>query len=327
MGIGSAAPPRTTLSSLLSLATSTARGQRSDLLVTPEQAALFSEGSQLIEGESRLDSTAYLVWSSGVADLIRDWEGAAHPFMTDDGSRLVIPVPTGGIAIHDPGYAILSDAAQLRFLQVLAGLAAGTVRMATRMSEAAHRARALERTRHRLREQAVLLRELAVVDDLTGLYNRRFFDSRLGYELDRYHRYHCPLALVLFDVDHFKRVNDTYGHPVGDDVLRHLSKLGLSIIRRVDLLARFGGEEFALLLPNTSAAGAMEAAERVRQTIESRPPPIAEHTIRVTISAGVASTEQATLGDSESLVRAADQALYRAKRQGRNRVVLCEGDE
>ena len=173
----------------------------------------------------------------------------------------------------------------------------------------------------------MLLRDLAVVDDLTGLYNRRFFDTRLSYELERFVRYRHPVALALLDVDHFKEVNDTHGHLVGDAVLRHLAQLGLGSIRCVDLFARFGGEEFALLMPSTGLEGGRISAERLRQAISETPALTDAGLVGITVSAGVAAADGSWSGDPEGLVRAADQALYRAKAAGRDRVVLCPSEE
>ena len=294
------------------------------MLVTIEQALALVPDAVPNAGRAVLSPVAELIWSGQAADELRDWEGAAEPYVTNDGCRLILPLPTGGVAVAEPGVGVLADRGQVQILQVLSSMAGGTVLMAARTAEAARRAAALEQTRHRLREQAVLLRELAVIDELTGLHNRRFFDCRLSHELDRFERYRHPLSLVLLDVDHFKRVNDTYGHDMGDDVLRHLAGIGQALIRRVDLFARFGGEEFALLLPDTGPEGALVAAERMRKRVEETPVTIDGQEIAITISVGVSSTSDRFTGDAHGLIRAADQALYEAKRSGRNRVVVCE---
>ena len=319
--------PALALAELLALAARLARGRRCVVLVTEHEARAVVGRSALPAQEIELGPGASMAWSGRAADLIRDWEGAERPFVTNDGERLVLPLPTGGVAIDEPGYAALSDRRMVDLLQLAAGLAAATVQMAARTREASERARSLEQTRHRLREQAVLLRDLAVVDDLTGLYNRRFFDTRLSYELERFHRYQHPLALVLLDVDHFKAVNDAHGHLVGDAVLQHLARLGLGAIRRVDLFARFGGEEFALLMPSTDLSGGHISAERLRRVVAETPALTQTGLVRVTVSAGVAAAEESWDGDPEGLVHAADQALYRAKAAGRDRVVVCSREE
>ena len=309
---------------VLALLTALARGRRSVILVSERNADAVLGTAMPPGGEATLAPTAVLAWRGDSADLIRDWQGAQQPFMSKDGGRLVLPHPAGGVVVEDPGYAALSTPQLGMLLQLAVGLAATAIQMAVRTRDANDRARSLEQTRHRLREQAVLLRDLAVVDDLTRLYNRRFLDSRLDYELQRYHRYGAPLSLVLLDVDHFKSVNDEHGHLIGDVVLQHLAQLGLSAIRRVDLFARFGGEEFALLLPSTDVEGARLTAERLRQTIGSRPALTDIGPVPITISAGVATARAGWTGDAEHFIRCADQALYRAKAEGRNRVVLCD---
>jgi len=173
----------------------------------------------------------------------------------------------------------------------------------------------LEEYRRDLEDANARLQEMAVTDDLTGLRNRIALRQKLTEECQRANRYHLPLALVMMDVDRFKSFNDTFGHPAGDDVLRLVSKLLQETARASDIVARYGGEEIAILLPNTYLEGAAILAERFRQAIENakwerRP---------VTASFGVAAWAESMTGPDE-LIAAADQALYRAKERGRNRV-------
>jgi diguanylate cyclase (GGDEF)-like protein len=166
-------------------------------------------------------------------------------------------------------------------------------------------------------------RRLAKLDGLTGLYNHRFFQERLGEEIKRSERHARPLALLLLDVDHFKDFNDTHGHMTGDAVLREVSRLLLESSRVEDVVARYGGEEFAMILPETASEGAEVFASRVRRVFESKR--LEEGGLhrdtKITVSIGVAGwTAEST---PESLLRAADQALYQAKREGRNRVCVA----
>ncbi|GAB4256084.1 sensor domain-containing diguanylate cyclase [Deferrisoma sp.] len=164
------------------------------------------------------------------------------------------------------------------------------------------------------------LRELATRDPLTGLWNRRAFLDRLTAELSRARRYPSPLALLLADVDHFKRVNDRHGHPAGDQVLRAVAGTLRSLARETDHVARYGGEEFAILLPNTDETGARALAERIRKALEAEEIPWEGRTLRVTASLGLGVAQE---GDDtpDALISRADQALYAAKETGRNRVV------
>ncbi len=165
------------------------------------------------------------------------------------------------------------------------------------------------------------LRRLATTDPLTGLANRRAFLDRLEAEVARSRRYPQPLALVMVDVDHFKRVNDVHGHPAGDEVLRRIAGVLRSLARETDLVARYGGEEFALLLPNTDEAGARALAGRIRASVAAAGIPWEDRTLRVTASLGVSALE-GEADAPEQLVSRADRALYVAKRTGRNRVVV-----
>jgi diguanylate cyclase (GGDEF)-like protein len=163
------------------------------------------------------------------------------------------------------------------------------------------------------------LYELATVDGLTRLFIRRHFEQRLGEELRRAERYGLTLSLLLMDIDHFKRFNDTYGHQVGDEVLRLVARTVKASIRDLDVPGRFGGEELLVLMPETDGIGALAMAERVRAAIEAAglPGPTGEP-LRVTVSVGVA-TWPGDARDADGLVEAADKALYRAKAEGRNR--------
>jgi diguanylate cyclase len=163
------------------------------------------------------------------------------------------------------------------------------------------------------------LEELAVLDGLTGLANRRRFDEALDVEFRRAQRDARPLSLLLVDIDHFKTLNDSHGHPAGDRVLRRLATLLAGFAQRAgDVAARYGGDEFALLLPHTDSAQAEATAEQLRSAVAAQGP-LASDVMPVTISVGLASTGNSRLGPQpDSLVQLADEALYAAKRGGRN---------
>lgn len=180
--------------------------------------------------------------------------------------------------------------------------------------------------RHRyameLRQSVNNTMAMAVTDDLTGLYNRRYFDRHLSVMLGKAQSQGRDMALMILDIDHFKAVNDTYGHDAGDVVLREFSARLKRNIRGIDLACRFGGEEFVVLMPDTDMAQAELVAERVRQSVAERSFEVdATRRLSVTVSVGVSLYE--TEADTpESLIKRADVALYRAKREGRNRVVF-----
>jgi diguanylate cyclase (GGDEF)-like protein len=172
--------------------------------------------------------------------------------------------------------------------------------------------------------QELLLRQLyeaSVTDALTGASNREHFDSQLRMELSYARRHNTDLVLVLFDVDHFKRVNDTYGHPVGDEVLVEIARAVRRLIRSEDVFARYGGEEFALILRGIDITGARAAGERVRAQIEKLSIETDRGPIQITISVGCASLGTSKEPTTEALLLTADRRLYAAKHSGRNRVV------
>ena len=173
--------------------------------------------------------------------------------------------------------------------------------------------------------QAVLdgLCELSSRDALTGLANRRQFELAMAREIDRVARAGEPALVLMIDIDHFKRVNDTRGHPIGDRVLQAIAARLLECVRPMDTLARFGGEEFAMILPNCPPAFGQTVAERVRNKVQSRPVSIAPGVdVSVTVSIGGAFAPQWVRSSAALWIERADQQLYRAKQDGRNRACL-----
>lgn len=190
----------------------------------------------------------------------------------------------------------------------------------SRRDELGEVAQAFNKMAVNLKENFAKVSDMANRDGLTGLYNARFFQEALTRELDRVKRTTRPFSLLIFDGDRFKRINDTYGHPVGDLILQHLSRVAKSVLRGYDVLARYGGEEFIAMLPDATGSQALLLGERLRKMVEQRPF-LTEHgeTIRATISVGVAQARAPY--EKKELISQADQALYRAKESGRNRVV------
>ena len=178
--------------------------------------------------------------------------------------------------------------------------------------------------------RVTLLEQENITDPLVGIYNRRYLNRRLEAEVARARRYALPLSVLLLDIDHFKRINDTYGHPVGDQVLSYLGQLLRNSVREADVAARYGGEELLIIAPNTPPGAAGSLAERIRQHVETHAlvlagPASQRQEIQITVSIGVAGLN-ARVTDSQALVGQADAARYRAKQGGRNRVVV-EADE
>jgi diguanylate cyclase (GGDEF)-like protein len=165
------------------------------------------------------------------------------------------------------------------------------------------------------------LKEYSFKDEVTGLYNRRFFTMRLDEELARYRRFNHPSSVVLLDLDGFKAVNDDLGHMVGDETLRDIAQILQKHSRGINVISRYGGDEFAVLLVETSKAGARLYADRIRQVIGTFP---FSHGKQVTASLGVASVPDDEAVTAEDLFRAADEALYSAKRAGKNQVAVSE---
>lgn len=161
--------------------------------------------------------------------------------------------------------------------------------------------------------------ELNAKDGLTGVYNRRFLENKLDEEVERHRRYKGDFSVIMIDIDHFKKVNDEYGHQCGDFILKSVSSRIASIIRNVDCLARYGGEEFCCLLPHTPIKFAAMVADRFRVIVMEQEHNYDDKLINVTISLGV-SALQSDIKTATELIKRADEAMYRAKKAGRNRV-------
>jgi len=206
-----------------------------------------------------------------------------------------------GLFVMSSGKTDFLDTFQIELLKVMSNQAASSIANANLHAE---------------------IEKLATTDGLTGLFNHRVFQEKLSEELKRLSRYSEPTSLLLTDIDFFKKVNDTYGHPVGDFVLKEVSKIIRETIRDVDVAARYGGEEFAAILPLTDGEGAKNIAERLRKAVMSQSFDISHiGPIKITLSIGVATTSS-DCKTKEELIEKADRALYHAKHNGRNRSAL-----
>ena len=175
-----------------------------------------------------------------------------------------------------------------------------------------------------LKRNEARITELTLTDQLTGIANRRHYDQRIKEEVERSIRYQQHLCLVMCDIDFFKRVNDDYGHQVGDDALRQVSKVLRKIIHRTtDLIARYGGEEFAIILPNTDVSGAYLVAEKIRENIAEQKLKADGIEFSISVSIGLMGDEPSSGDSSDYWLKEADDALYKAKDEGRNKVVLA----
>jgi len=166
------------------------------------------------------------------------------------------------------------------------------------------------------------VKNMATYDTLTGLYNRRYFEERLGVEAEKSFYSGVPLSLVMVDIDHFKKVNDTFGHTEGDQILCKISSLLKNSVRRKDTVARYGGEEFILILPEAGLEQSFVIAERIRQSVEKTLFEVERAQVNLTLSMGISNFPSHRVKSKEELIKMADQALYDAKRGGRNRVCI-----
>jgi diguanylate cyclase (GGDEF)-like protein len=251
---------------------------------------------------------------------------------------MAIMVPTAGLVMTIGGVQVTLDttwpvtlmsvASVFVYLMVVSTSAhARTLKLHATRNQLRTSEHALQTANQRLTQQLdeiqvlqLKLSEQANRDPLTGLYNRRYLDVTMARELDRCKREGQTLSLMLIDIDHFKQINDTHGHPAGDEVLK---KLALMLqMRSTDVVCRYGGEEFLLLLPNMPQAMALARAEQFRKNFQATVFLFGTHRVQVTLSSGIASYPDQGL-TPDALIRSADQALYQAKAQGRNQVVVA----
>lgn len=187
--------------------------------------------------------------------------------------------------------------------------------------------RELEHKHNDLLEKNKLLKKLAVTDPLTGLYNKGYLLKRLRSEIARSSRYAEPISGMMIDIDFFKKINDTYGHLVGDEVLKHIARIIKEMARTIDIVTRYGGEEFFVICPNTTLEGIVNLAERIRERVEKTPFIVDNDTIvNLTISIGVKneflSPDLNPDDETATILNSADLALYKSKQGGRNRVEI-----
>ena len=172
-----------------------------------------------------------------------------------------------------------------------------------------------------IKEEKELLEKMAVTDDMTRLYNHRFFVRRLKEEYKRSERYKTNLACLMVDIDNFKNVNDTYGHQAGDVVLQEIARVIKKCVRETDVVARYGGEEFAVILPHTGNEAAVNLADRIRNAIKKKRLDSLGSDVFVTVSIGVSTYPHPEVNNMDDLIRKADDGLYQAKSQGKDRVI------
>ncbi|MDH5491203.1 MAG: diguanylate cyclase [Myxococcales bacterium] len=182
----------------------------------------------------------------------------------------------------------------------------------------------IKRMHDEVAEARSRLSRLAIEDELTGLYNYRYLHDRLGEEFKRAERYRDPLACAICDIDEFKAFNETHGHEIGDDALREVARRLRAAVRDVDVVARFGGEEFLLVLPSTHFSGALSVADRVWKSIGTVPLRLQGHDYSLTVSVGVALYPSRDVKSKDDLLRAADVALSQAKNDGRDRICVFQ---
>ncbi|MCJ7624124.1 MAG: diguanylate cyclase [Anaerolineaceae bacterium] len=310
---------------------------------------LNRKGEELNEPEEQISHTIFekVVKTRKpvlVADAIADPDYCLAESVTTLQLRSVMSVPLisrgrliGAIYVEnrsDKGVFQEEDSEPLEFFAAQAAVAIENAllnddlesRVATRTADLAQINEKLKQEIEERKRAELKLHKLSITDPLTKIYNRRHFFDLAEKELDRTKRYETPLSVILIDIDNFKRINDTYGHVVGDHVLRTVTGNIAVNLREVDIFARYGGEEFIILLPETSMDEAGKVAERLRGLIHAAQIEISKDVVSVTISLGVVGVVLRKDISLDELLDLADQALYHSKEAGRNRVCVWKKD-
>jgi two-component system cell cycle response regulator len=280
------------------------------------ERALFDAGASVRSASTAAQAISLLMdMSCDLAVVAVDLEGESglavlqHVRADEAGTPVILTSRTDDAAARADAFLRGADDYLVKPLRV--------VELLARM----HRRRELHQQWVEIQQEAARLYELAVTDGLTQVANHRHFQDRLREEFRRAQRYDDPLGLILVDLDHFKTLNDTFGHQMGDQVLVAVANAVKVAVRETDFVARYGGEEFAVILPNTHLAGALTVAERITDEmakIQLKPG------LRVTGSFGLSGFPGRSVTTPHQLIGTADQALYRAKREGRNRISLFQ---
>jgi diguanylate cyclase (GGDEF)-like protein len=295
------------------------------------------EPTQRLMLERQLSKAGYLVDTAenGAQALTKILEGQYHILLTDwdmpgmDGPTLCKRVRDANLSTY---IYILLLTGHLTTDDLVVGLGAGAndyVRKPANQAELLARLSAgsrIVKLEQSLREANEKIQLLSITDPLAGTYNRRYLNDQLLKEVERARRYNRPLAVIMADIDRFKRINDERGHASGDEVLKRFADLAKGIIRPSDWIARYGGEEFVIVLPETDATGAAIAAEKVRAACAEAPMPLSTGDLQVTSSFGVAALSKDTQSvdaAAAAMMREADAALYTSKNEGRNRVTVA----
>ena len=290
------------------------------------------QGTELTKSAAQ-HMTALLAASDQLLGQAREQQRAGGVELTELSDRLaaLLAIATAFLALMALGVGVSVNRSIARplvkTLNVLEGIARGELNQRLelgRTDELGRIATSLDTAIQRMKNDREQIERLATTDALTGLTNRRAFSETLGVEVERARRYGFKMSLLLFDIDHFKKVNDQHGHGVGDIVLSRVGKLVLSQIRTSDIAARWGGEEFVIALPHVGLDGAAVVAARIRIACQDMEITTEKgKLVPTTVSIGVAELGP---GDTlESLAERADHAMYAAKRQGRNRVLINDG--
>jgi diguanylate cyclase (GGDEF)-like protein len=286
----------------LSIALFVARGDRYELI---HEVGFVAPEEKLVDFRNTLVATAIRSREPLYLSDLREHRLAPLPFRTaHSGSICVLPLVYEkdllGVLVFLSRDTGALNPLQFEYLKVLGNQAVSALENVKLYAE---------------------IERMAVTDGLTGLHNHRHFQEKLTEEFGRLGRFSAPLSLLLVDIDFFKKVNDTCGHPAGDEILRRVAGMLKETVRSVDIAARYGGEEFAAILPGTDYEGARKIAERLRASVMEKTFPFEGRDLKVTVSIG-AATCPSDAATKEDLIEKADRALYHAKRNGRNRCVL-----
>jgi diguanylate cyclase (GGDEF)-like protein len=315
------APPLVSLQAILETAADFAIGKGGELCIPPDQLnAIVESGNEPIN-KITLGDSARIVTSGLAMENAVKCKQDGDPVAFEDGSHVILSLSCGTLTVYEPKLDASSYTDQILGLKILADLADEVINKSVEISEIARQLGSKDKTNHQLLQRNMTLRELAMFDDLTGLFNKRFFDHCLESELTRFRKCGQPFGMALVVLDYLEDIRNRLGYAIGDAAVYHIGRIAGQHVRAEDILAFCSPGKFVILFPDTNLQGSFELAEHVRTAIDGSPLIFENGELHVSVSASVAEVAKGREKNADELVRTLEEALSADADKDHNRVV------
>lgn len=322
--IAEEAEPLAALQSVLDTAVEYAKGSDAELCIPPDRLAALESKERQAPTQKTLGSRSRIVTSDAALQNALMFKQEGGPVAFEEDSHVVLAISCGTMTVYKPKMDTSAYTDQILGLKILADLADGLIQRSFAAASADRMVGAKSRENQQLIQRNMTLRELAMFDDLTGLYNRRFFNYCLEAELSRLHRFGRPFGIALFVLDYLENIISRLGHAVGDAALYHAGKTAGENIRSGDVLARWARESYIALFPETNLSGSFELADRIRADVDRRPVMFENGELHISVSAGVLEVADGFEKTANDIIRSLEEALARPSNPDHNRIVSVE---